>query len=541
MALVDFVNSTGYLVSSDGQEAKVVKDSSGNLWCLYVVGTILYCQKSTDAGATWEAAETVVTESYSGSDGIEFDIAVDSGDDIHVVYRLRTNGSETNRLYHIVRDAVSDWGTKSDILGVAAYYKYPKIAVDGSGDIHCLFHYGTLGSASARYVKRTAGVWGSVTNLSTSAKGQFNGHDICVDSLGNVHVAYGSGSNIVYRLYNGAWQAEEAIGTFSWGGFSWTLLDSILVDSLNVVHIVWMSGGYGVNSSMAQIIYRKGNTGAWGSIQVLTDATQPQGAPYGMSAAINNLDEVDVCFAGSRWSTTDPAWLTGNHIRYSGGAWSSVEVLVDYNFGNVYGMLWAKYPSWARMSSGFIALMVAAAPQVTTQGVSNKTPAAVTGNGTIVQTGGLPITQHGHCWSTSPDPTIADSHTENGPGVPGAFISPITGLSLDIVFHTRAYTVNACGISYGADAVFRTNPQTVAAFVASPWDGSFTDIDVSDLTQPLFNSNLQGFGAPNYLDGIYDIKIIGNIAYVVSYYDHSLVTIDISNPDTPVLLGEIHG
>jgi len=542
MALVDIVSGTGYMVAPSGVEAKFVMDSGGNIWCLYVVGTSLYCQKSTDGGVTWGAPETAVTESYSGSDGIEFDVGVDSLDNIHVVYRVRTGTSSQNRLYHLIRTAGTGWGAKSDILGVQAYYKYPKIAIDSVDNIHCVYHYGTLGSASTRYLKRASGVWGSATSLAGYPKTQYNSQDICVDSFDNVHAVYGKSDYLYYRLYTGGvWQAEELIGNLAFGSYTWTLVASILVDSSDIVHIVWTSAGYGVNSSMAQVLHRKGNTGAWGSIEQLTDATQPQGAPYGMSAAINNLDEIDVCFAGSRWSITNPVWLTGNHIKYSAGAWGSVEVLVDYNFGNVYGMLWAKFPSFARLPSGYIVGMVAAAPTVSTQGVTDVLPTSVTGNGTIVGTGGLPVTQHGHCWSTSPNPTIADSHTENGPGVPGAFTSPITGLALDIVWHTRAYAINACGVSYGADSAFRTNPETVAAFVTAGWDGSLTNIDVTDPTVPLFKSNLQGFGSPNWLDGITDIQIIGNLAYVVSYYDDSLTIIDIFDPSAPVLVGSIQG
>lgn len=366
MPLIDLVNGIGYRVDTAdptptlGEGAIVVKESGGDLRCIYVVGTTLYCKRSTDGGLTWEAAETAVVELYSGSDGIDFDAAIDSNDDIQVIYTVRNGVSGSFRsMYQLVRDYTTGWAAKVDIIGNTDYKHYPRVAVDSVDDIHVLFHYASWGTPHARYIKCTAGVWGAVTTLSAgTSKAQQFGHSICVDSVDNIHVVYGAGNNIVYCLYNGAWQAEETIGTFSWGALTWTLLTEILVDSGDVVHIVWSSGGYGVNNTMSQIIYRNGNTGTWNPIVVLTDSTQPQGAPYGMSAAINGLDEIDVCFTGSTWSITDPTWTTGNHIQYSGGAWGAVGVLSDYNGGSVFGMLWAKRPVQMTLATGYVALML---------------------------------------------------------------------------------------------------------------------------------------------------------------------------------------
>lgn len=68
---------------------------------------------------------------------------------------------------------------------------------------------------------------------------------------------------------------------------------------------------------------------------------------------------------------------------------------------------------------------------------------------------GIPsATQHGHCWSLSANPTIADSKTENGAGSVGAFTSAITGLTAGTLYHTRAYATNSYGTSYGEDVTF---------------------------------------------------------------------------------------
>lgn len=62
--------------------------------------------------------------------------------------------------------------------------------------------------------------------------------------------------------------------------------------------------------------------------------------------------------------------------------------------------------------------------------------------------GGSPITSYGVCWSTSPNPTIDDSHTVDGSGS-AIFSSLLTGLTLGDSCYVRAYAVNGIGVGYG--------------------------------------------------------------------------------------------
>jgi hypothetical protein len=59
------------------------------------------------------------------------------------------------------------------------------------------------------------------------------------------------------------------------------------------------------------------------------------------------------------------------------------------------------------------------------------------------------------CWSTSPNPTIADSHTSNGSGT-GSFSSSITGLNVSTTYYVRAYASTAAGTGYGDEMSFTT-------------------------------------------------------------------------------------
>lgn len=94
------------------------------------------------------------------------------------------------------------------------------------------------------------------------------------------------------------------------------------------------------------------------------------------------------------------------------------------------------------------------APSVTTQACSSISGATATGNGTITSIGSSSVTQHGHCWTTSIDPTIANSKTSNGAGSLGTFTSSITGLTQGLKYYFRAYATNTTGTAYGGNTTF---------------------------------------------------------------------------------------
>jgi hypothetical protein len=94
-------------------------------------------------------------------------------------------------------------------------------------------------------------------------------------------------------------------------------------------------------------------------------------------------------------------------------------------------------------------------PTVTTAAVSNITSISADSGGNVTSDGGAAVTARGVCWSTSPNPTTAESTTSNGTGT-GAFTSNITGLSPGVTYHVRAYATNSVGTSYGSDLMFTT-------------------------------------------------------------------------------------
>ena len=122
-------------------------------------------------------------------------------------------------------------------------------------------------------------------------------------------------------------------------------------------------------------------------------------------------------------------------------------------------------------------------PIVTTQTCSAIGPESATGHGNITSFGDDTPSQHGHCWSTSQYPTLADGHSHEGiPFAPGAFTSSITGLASNTRYYIRAYATNIYGTAYGNQVSILTYPGGAVINPANPvsvdWadDGVFVDI-----------------------------------------------------------------
>lgn len=93
----------------------------------------------------------------------------------------------------------------------------------------------------------------------------------------------------------------------------------------------------------------------------------------------------------------------------------------------------------------------AAGLQVRTLALTNIASTTATGNGSIDSTGYSAVTEHGHCWATTVNPTTADSKTTKGAGSNGTFTSAITGLVRGTKYFTRAYATNTEGTVYGSN------------------------------------------------------------------------------------------
>lgn len=106
-------------------------------------------------------------------------------------------------------------------------------------------------------------------------------------------------------------------------------------------------------------------------------------------------------------------------------------------------------------------------PIITTTTISNITQTSASSGGFINSDGGSIITSKGVCWSTSINPTVANSKTMDGTGA-GNFISGMTGLSAGTIYYVRAYATNSVGTAYGGNQeIFTTTAASLPTLTTS--------------------------------------------------------------------------
>lgn len=114
-------------------------------------------------------------------------------------------------------------------------------------------------------------------------------------------------------------------------------------------------------------------------------------------------------------------------------------------------------------------------PTVNTIGHNNITESTVYLDGEIITEGSLPIIQHGHCWSISPNPTIDDSVTTKDANGVGSFTSNISNLIESTKYYYRAYATTTSETTvYGTEESFTTyGPTYLQTYNCESFEGVF--------------------------------------------------------------------
>lgn len=96
----------------------------------------------------------------------------------------------------------------------------------------------------------------------------------------------------------------------------------------------------------------------------------------------------------------------------------------------------------------------------------------------IVSDGNADISDCGFCWSTSPNPSLADAYVSYGVPMGSDFSKTLSNLTDNTTYHVRAYAVNQLGVSYSEDFQFTTLaivlPTLSSVNIQSEEDGSAT-------------------------------------------------------------------
>jgi pectinesterase len=178
---------------------------------------------------------------------------------------------------------------------------------------------------------------------------------------------------------------------------------------------------------------------------------------------------------GVCWSTSSPATLGASNYTTDGtGTGSFTSSVTGLTAGTPYYIR-----SYATNSKGTsygseITITTYAAvvkPTVTTNTVTSIAVHTALSGGAVSDWGGATITAKGLCWSTSANPTLTNSFTNDGTDIT-AFTRSMSGLNAATLYHVRAYATNSAGTGYGGDSIFTTASASKDSTVVVAKDGS---------------------------------------------------------------------
>jgi uncharacterized protein (TIGR02145 family) len=184
---------------------------------------------------------------------------------------------------------------------------------------------------------------------------------------------------------------------------------------------------------------------------------------------------VSVTSRGVCWSTSQDPNIAGNKTNDGTGKGSFVSNISGLTANTTYYL-----KAYATNSSGTsygteITFTTAntptlTLPTITTTAVSSITQTTAQSGGSVTSDGNATVTARGICWSTSANPTTANSKTTDGNGT-GSFTSSLTGLTANTIYNVRAYATNSAGTAYGSNISFTTS-QTGGGTTVTDIDGN---------------------------------------------------------------------
>ncbi len=195
------------------------------------------------------------------------------------------------------------------------------------------------------------------------------------------------------------------------------------------------------------------------SIQVVTlpiteiSLTSATGA-----AQISSDKGVVVTERGLCWSTLPYPTINNSKVLAGQGEGSFTAILTELTANTIYYLrAYAKAGDLTIYGSVIIFKTRQIALNVTTLPVTEITQTTAKCGGIVSCDIPTSVTAYGVCWSTTDNPTIADSKTFEGIGS-GSFTSLITGLTINSTYYVRAYVTNNEGTTYGSTMSFKSVP-----------------------------------------------------------------------------------
>jgi hypothetical protein len=173
---------------------------------------------------------------------------------------------------------------------------------------------------------------------------------------------------------------------------------------------------------------------------------------------VTDIGGAPILSRGVCWNTSADPTITNSKTTESGDLGSFTSKLTQLTLNTLY-YIRAYATNKAGTGYGdqisFTTLQVEV-PVLTTTAITSITSTTAISGGNITNDNGGSVTDRGVCWSTSQNPTVANSKSTDGTGT-GVFTSSITGLVGNTTYYVRAYATNSVGTGYGNNLIFGTH------------------------------------------------------------------------------------
>jgi hypothetical protein len=261
--------------SGDSQLPGVAVDSSNNIHVVWednskISDAEVFYKASTDSGATWSSHKRLT---WNLEDSRWPEIAVDSSNSIHVVWSDESKNSNWEINYKKSNDGGTTWTTRRLTWNSGGSY-FPAIAIDTNNHLHVTWYDDSPGNNEIYYLRSTDGgtSWSKLYRLTWSTYSVSASPQITTNSSNHIHVVWHddcAGNKEIYfkKSTNGGitWEGTKRL---TWNsGVSW--YSNIAADSLNNIHVVWMDNS---KDSNYEIFYKRSTNGGmtWSSYKRLT-------------------------------------------------------------------------------------------------------------------------------------------------------------------------------------------------------------------------------------------------------------------------------
>lgn len=353
--------------------------------------------------------------------------------------------------------------TGSVTNSVSQYGSTPRCSLTFDSDNNPYIAFGDNGTLTP-YVKKFDGTsWVTVGNSPVNAASIAIGVSLVLDEADVAWLVYcnlattaaTTGTMTLYKFANGNWTASTT--SIVTAGIRHT---SMALNSANNLSIAYFNTA---SSNKATVIEYNKTTNIWGSNTVIGSRDSPN------ISLIRDISGNLYCSFIDNVSSTNPPYAARVFKQSSGvAAWTEMKdpsVLtagIDVNTSNLTIAAGSQYPFvvYTKTNAGstpIVRTYVPAPPPavLTTNAVTNLTSTTAETGGNITSDGGTAITERGIVYSTSSNPTVANTKIVASTAGTGNFSVNIPGLTPATLYYIRAYAING-GTTYGENIRFNT-------------------------------------------------------------------------------------